>query len=145
MPNGSTTAYRAALNAWVEKVGDQAEALGRQTCQETAERVHDATPTDTGNLRGNWQPSIGDIATGDKNGVGANALADVALVCGGIKPGDVFHMANNAEYGPRIEYGFVGTDKLGRTYNQAGRYFVRDTVAKFREIVEAVAADLGLA
>lgn len=149
MPNDSGhsagRSFIAGLEAWASKVGEQADALARQTCQETAERVHAATPVDTGNLRGNWQPSIGGVPTEPQDSAPADAaLADISLVCAGIKAGAVFHMANNAAYARRLEYGFVGTDSLGRTYNQAGRYYVRDTVAKFREIVDEVAADLGL-
>jgi phage gpG-like protein len=30
----------------------------------------------------------------------------------------------NVEYARRQEFGFVGTDRLGRTYNQPGRYYM---------------------
>ncbi len=134
--------FKAALGAWAAKVGKQADGLARQVCQETAYRTLVATPVDTSNLRGNWQPSIGGYSLGVKDGVGIEP--DVSLVCAGVKAGDVFYMVNNAAYARRLEYGFVGEDSLGRHYNQQGRYFVRDTVAKYREIVTMCAADLGL-
>lgn len=133
--------FKAALAGWAEKVGQQVDALARQTCQETSERVVKNTPVDTGFLRGSWQPSIGSYST-DAPKVGGQA--DVTLVCSGIAAGDVYYMVNNTAYAQRIEYGFVGEDSLGRTYDQAGRYFVRDVVATYDQIVSDVAADLGL-
>lgn len=32
-----------------------------------------------------------------------------------------FIAGSNVEYGPRLEHGFVGTDRAGRTYNQGPR------------------------
>lgn len=141
MQNGRE--FKAALASWADKVGEQADALARQVCQETGFRVVYHTPLDTGFLRGSWQPSLGAIQTGDK-AAASDSIADVALVCTGIKAGDVFYMTNNASYARRIEYGFVGQDSLGRHYNQPPRYFVRDTVAKYREIVTMSAQDLGM-
>lgn len=141
MRNGSQ--FKAALAAWADKVGEQADGLARAVCQETGFRVVKNTPIDTGYLRGSWQPSIGAIQTSAKAQVG-DSMADVALICTGIKAGDVFYMTNNAAYARRIEYGFVGQDSLGRYYNQPPRYFVRDTVAKYDEIVTMSAQDLGM-
>lgn len=45
------------------------------------------------------------------------------------RPG--FHQADigtDMEYGPRLEFGFVGKDKLGRRYNQRARAFLRPAV-----------------
>jgi hypothetical protein len=53
-----------------------------------------------------------------------------------LKIGQIMRFAWTAEHAPRIEYGFKGTDSLGRYYNQAGRYFVGHNAAKFPEFVE---------
>ena len=142
MQSGSD--FRAALGKWADKVGEQADGLARQVCQEMGYRVVLATPVDTGFLRGMWQPTIGDVASFAPKAVNMAAGPDVSLVCAGIKAGDVFNMANGTAYARRLEYGFVGKDSLGRTYNQVGRYYVRDTVAKFREVVDEAAAGMGL-
>lgn len=139
-------AFRANLSEWVKKVGNQADALARQVCQETSERVVENTPVDTGFLRGSWQPMIGKealtgvvpAATG-----GAYPPPDVSLICAGIKAGDVYTMLNGAAYAKRLEYGFEGPDSLGRVYHQAGRYYVRDVVVNFDAIVAGEAAKLG--
>jgi hypothetical protein len=108
-----------------------------------------ATPVDTGFLRGSWQPSVGAVQVADSASVGldaggAAAISQISLAVAGMKTGDVFHMRNNAAYARRLEYGFVGQDSLGRTYNQAGRYYVSDTIKSWPQIVARVAKDLKL-
>jgi len=41
-----------------------------------------------------------------------------------------------------MNYGFVGQDSLGRTYNQAGFGFAEDAASKWPAIVAAEAAKL---
>lgn len=134
MANGTT--FKADISSWVSRVGDQMDALARQVCQETAQRVVEATPVDTGFLRGSWQPSIGSAPSRSEGG------ADIGLVLSGMRAGDTFWMTNNAVYAMRVEFGFVGEDSLGRYYDQKGQFFVSNTVAKYEEIVAAVARDL---
>ena len=38
-------------------------------------------------------------------------------------------VGTNVEYAPRVEYGYVGKDSLGRTYNQSGKPFLRPLLA----------------
>jgi len=42
--------------------------------------------------------------------------------------GDEVIIGSPIKYAPRMEFGFMGTDKLGRTYNQAARPFLRTTL-----------------
>lgn len=56
--------------------------------------------------------------------------------------GDIMRFTWTSEYAMRIEMGFVGTDKLGRTYNQAGRHFVGANAARFPEFVKARVAEV---
>lgn len=41
-------------------------------------------------------------------------------ILGSMELGTVSYIGVTAAHGPRMEYGFVGTDSLGRTYNQQG-------------------------
>lgn len=45
-------------------------------------------------------------------------------------------------YSRRMNYGFVGADKLGRVYNQAGNYFVEGAIAEWQNIVRRAAEDV---
>jgi len=60
-----------------------------------------------------------------------------------IEPGDTVYLGWQAAYSRRQNFGFVGTDSLGRTYNQAGFGFADATAAKWPEIVMRQAAKMG--
>lgn len=145
MAGASARSFKADLERWSKTVAGNLDALARQTCLQVSFNVVQDTPVDTGFLRGSWQPSIGDPAQRGQANLdpgGATVLGEIGLVCQGIKAGDVFWMWNNAAYALRVEFGFVGTDSLGRTYNQAGRYFVTDNLKRGPAVVEQVAKSL---
>ena len=71
------------------------------------------------------------------------ATGDYSLGIANIKPGDTIYIGWQAVYSRRMNYGFVGTDSLGRTYNQSGFGFAEAAAAKWPEIVGAEAAKLG--
>lgn len=71
------------------------------------------------------------------------ATGDYSLGIANIKPGDTVYLGWQAKYARRQNYGFVGTDSLGRNYNQAGFGFAEATAAKWPGIVQAQAAKLG--
>ena len=52
-----------------------------------------------------------------------------------IKPGDTIYIGWTAKYSRRQNYGFVGEDSLGRSYNQSGYGFAEDAAAKWPAIV----------
>lgn len=47
-----------------------------------------------------------------------------------------------AIYAPRWEYGFVGTDSLGRTYNQAGDFTIQKEGAKWQYYISQAEAEI---
>lgn len=67
---------------------------------------------------------------------------DFSLGVAEIKPGDTVYIGYTAKYARRLNYGFVGTDSLGRTYNQSGYGFVEAAAAKWPAIVAAQGAKL---
>lgn len=56
------------------------------------------------------------------------------------KPGETLYIGFQANYARRMNYGFVGEDSLGRTYNQSGFGFVEKAAARWPFIVDAAAA-----
>lgn len=142
----SNKTFRLKIDKAHAAVSAKLEAFARQVCAEMAEEVVNETPHDTGFLRGSWQPSIGEPKSGEgsEDPSGKMAVAAASLVSADVQLGDKFYMANNAVYAKRLEYGFVGEDSLGRSYNQAGRFYVSDTVARFKSICRKVARDLKL-
>lgn len=133
----SAKIFRAAIGEWKKATQAQLEGLARQTCFEIAEQVVQATPVDTGFLRGSWQPAINspEVKEGALDPSGAQAIAQVTVVANAIKPGDHFYMMNNASYAHFVEF---GTSKM------AGRFYVQGTIKKWPMIVEKVAAELGV-
>lgn len=64
-------------------------------------------------------------------------------ILSGFQLGDQLQFAWTMPYALRIEKGFVGTDALGRTYNQEGRYFVARNAARFPDLVREYAKEVG--
>lgn len=50
-------------------------------------------------------------------------------------------VGSNVEYGPRLEFGFTGTDALGRTYHQPARPSLRSAVESQKGAVEREVGD----
>ena len=71
------------------------------------------------------------------------AEGDYSLGIAAIKPGDTIYIGWQAAYSRRLNYGFVGDDSLGRTYNQAGYGFAEAAAAKWPAIVAVEAAKIG--
>jgi hypothetical protein len=85
-------------------------------------------PVDTGNLRNT-------VASGLNGEFGPDDSSNIELTINEMEPGDVARFAWTAEYAMRMELGFVGTDALGRTYEQDGNHFVGGAAAKWEQIV----------
>lgn len=49
---------------------------------------------------------------------------DVGAASAGLRLGQTAYLGYQAVYARRLNYGFVGQDSLGRTYNQEGHHFV---------------------
>lgn len=71
------------------------------------------------------------------------AKGDFSLGVAAIKPGDTIYIGWQAKYSRRLNYGFVGADSLGRTYNQAGYGFAEATAAQWPAIVAREAGKIG--
>lgn len=141
-----TAEYDAGIDKWLASVKADLKAVARQSIYRLCFSVVSDTPVDTGFLRGMWQPSIGDMPEAKEGAAldpgGALAAADLAVKIAALELGATFYYSNATVYARRLEYGFVGTDSLGRNYNQAGRFFVTNNVARWPSIVETTAIGL---
>lgn len=63
------------------------------------------------------------------------AIADMEI-------GDYLRFTWTAPHAMRMEMGFTGTDKAGRTYEQPGRHFVGANARRFSDFVEARAKEV---
>lgn len=78
----------------------------------------------------------------DGGGDGDGLPPEVQLTVESMEPGDTARFAFTAAYAARLEYGFVGEDSLGRTFNQQGKFFVEGAAAQWQTIVAKNAARL---
>lgn len=124
------------IKKFIEKCEDKADQFSREFPQDLAEAVISSPmhPVVSGNLRANWTAAIGapDLAVKE----GGDPMARIALNLSSAKAGDTIFINNNAPYAMRMEYGFVGADSLGRTYNQTGRGWVRAIVSRANEVAQ---------
>lgn len=141
--------YEADLDRWLADFNDRIGEIWRHAVVRVGEEVIKGSPVDTGFFRGQWTPSLGaeppypaDQNQGSTDPHGQRALAALTLMATQMTFGETLFFVNNAIYGMRLNYGFVGADSLGREYNQPGRYFVEDAIAKWYTIFDDVAGEL---
>ena len=78
-----------------------------------------------------------------KNGGGSiKGSTSYLAITTDLQMGDVVTFYYDSPYAPRIEFGFRGTDSLGRTYRQKGRLFVTTAAKRFREFIAQRAAQV---
>ena len=92
------------------------------------------TPVDTGNLSRSVTISTTQVMRDDW-GYHSPVRQDYGKAVEGITGDTTAFIGYKAAYAHRVNYGFVGTDSLGRYYNQSGRGFLEANVAKFDVIV----------
>lgn len=129
---------------WARETQERIDAVFRASVQQlfilmsTTVNNGGLVPVKTGNLYRSLllsssgmptQGASGDVFAGD----------DVGVKLLGIKAGGVVYLGYQANYAHRMNYGFVGEDSLGRTYNFSGFGFVEDAASQWPQIVEKAA------
>jgi hypothetical protein len=126
----------ATLDQWTKKTEKRINAVLKDATQsvisvaQTSKEHGGRMPVITNKLRGSMQSSI----AGGASGEGEESHIMVAAT---MKGGDLATFTWTAEYARRVNNGFVGDDKLGRTYNQVGAHFVEGAVDQWPAIVRA--------
>lgn len=67
---------------------------------------------------------------------------DVGAVTATLQIGETVWLGYQANYARRQNYGFVGTDSLGRSYNQQGAHFVEGAAENWQAIVRQAISEL---
>ena len=126
----------ATLDQWTKKTQRRIDAVLKDSTQSVVAVAQQTKakggrmPVDTGNLRNSLRSSVAGGAMGE----GASSYI---LVAGNMKGGDLATFTWTAEYARRVNDGFTGPDKLGRTYSQVGAHFVEGAVDQWPAIVRA--------
>jgi hypothetical protein len=124
--------FGADVTAWIVKAGARADQVFKAIAFDAVVAVQNRTPVDTGYLRSNWTA----MRQGDSEPV-AGRVPPPGVAIYAAKVGEILVIINPVVYARRIEFGFVGEDKLGRRYNQPGRHMVAQTIADMPAIAQA--------
>lgn len=138
--------FSLQMEKWIKKTKGRLDEFAIEFAQDLNEEIVRRTPVITGTLRASWFSNIGSVPTGvatagDLSGV--VTVAKMNLVASQLKYGDTYYLSNGAAYALRVEYGFVGSDSLGRYYNQTPRAFVRGVMGKAQKIAAKTARRVG--
>lgn len=126
--------FKQQVGAWVSESEKRLLAVQQQSIEEVVTRAQrpieegGSMPVVTGNLRKSLIVAINGMKAGKGEESHINAIPL-------MRPGDTVFIGWTAEYARRMEYGFTGTDSLGRSYNQQGYGFLRQAVQKWGQIV----------
>ena len=138
--SGSTTPiqpFNVIVDQWVDKAKSNLQAVFAGTVLDIVARLQELTPVRTGYLRANWTV----VATDDATPITSQtAGADLSFAITDLKIGVRAVITNPVKYAARINFGYVGPDKLGRHYHQEGRHMVEQTISEIPQIVKAVIA-----
>ena len=127
--------FSLAVEEWVNAAKRRQGAALQAVAWDVLNAVKLETPVDTGFLRANWT-----IVRGDDPMPIAGRVPDPAQVIATLRAGDKVHIVNPVIYAARVEFGFVGQDKLGRQYDQAGRGMVQKVAVRLPDIAAKAVA-----
>lgn len=127
-------------SAWADNTKKLLAALLKNSVQELAKEASvtvkngGLVPVKSGNLArsvivDNKPPQA------DADGVEYEIQRDISGGLSGIELGQPVYIGWTPRYAARVNYGFVGTDSLGRSYNQSGAGFAEAAAAKWPTIV----------
>jgi hypothetical protein len=128
--------FSAQVSDFTKRSKRAQQMVMRTAVQKLTAAVEDETPEDTGNAFRSWlgsttamPPVRPDVAEFVDTGA-----TEVAIM--GLDAGDTFWFGAQAAYMARLNYGFTGTDSLGRTYNQAGKGWIEANAARWPQYVK---------
>ena len=127
--------FTLQVDQWVEKAGRLAAQAFQAVALDAVADVKMRTPVVTGFLRANWAL----LRNNDPMPI-PGRVPEPEAVAAQLQLGDRLVIANPVIYARRVEYGFVGTDSLGRHYNQKGRGMMEQTMAHLPQIAERAVA-----
>ena len=144
--------FATQVDAWVRGTNERMTAVIRKSAERVIKVMQEpvgaggAMPIDTGFLQSSLKVMPGNVASlpavkADGISVSYNGGAAV-MVISNMQPGESITAIYVANYARRVNYGFVGEDSLGRTYNQKGRHFVDRAAQQWPSIVAGVTAEL---
>ncbi|MDX0523029.1 hypothetical protein GOC82_19125 [Sinorhizobium medicae] len=122
--------FAAQVSEWVQAEKEREAAVLRTAAQMVANNVRTSVaeggriPVDTGNLKNSLMASTSTMPRVAEGETYPDQSGEIELIISNLDVGETLYLGFQAAYGPRMNYGFVGQDSLGRVYNQQGFGFV---------------------
>lgn len=139
--------FAGTISAWAVQERDRMEAIFHTAAQTAYTELRTTVnqggrlPHDTGNLRRSFMASTAPIPSrGDDQTEFPDYGPESEMVIANAPLGSTIHIGSQAAYAARMNYGFVGTDSLGRVYNQAGFGFLDAAQQRWPQIVKEAEA-----
>ena len=132
--------FGGQVRAFTEKAKARQEAIFKGSAERVLERA--GTPKAEGGKMPVVTGFLRNSARASTEGVPSSESKDPPLVFATMKVGQTVTVGWTAAYALRMEHGFVGEDKLGRTYAQQGNGFLRSQVQNWPFIVAEVTAEV---
>lgn len=141
--------FAAEVSDWCREEVEREEAVLQLSSQMVYNQVRTTyneggrLPIDNGDLRrsiiasGESMPEIKQDQT-EFSDQSATSLS----ILGSMELGTISFIGVTAAHGPRMEYGFVGTDSLGRVYNQQGFGYLAAEVQAWPQTVQRAEAQI---
>lgn len=142
---GTTRGFVKAINKWTLETEERSTDAFREGSKDFYDELWRETPVDTGNLRNSLKATKSGSAASQSvtgPGTGQSAQAESYMVIDSLELGDRVSLVYQATYARRLNLGFVGFDKLGRYYNQSGKFWIERVGARYRSIMRAAATRL---
>ena len=134
-----------SIGEWAKQTQERIEAVHKRSIDLLAEEMirtkpnGGRLPVDTGNLA---RSQLASQTAMPKTSEQPSAGMDVGLMVATLDPSKPTWIGYQAVYARRMNYGFVGADKLGRVYNTNGNYFVEGAIAEWPNIVNKAIQDV---
>lgn len=135
--------FSGTISEWAAQERDRMEAIFHLSAQTAYTELRTTVnqggrlPIDTGNLRRSFMASTAPIPSrGDDQTVFPDHGPESEMVIANAPLGSTIYIGSQAVYAARMNYGFVGTDSLGRVYNQTGFGFLDAVQQRWPEIVK---------
>lgn len=141
-----TNSFSAAIGQWASESKERATAVYRRSFELLGEEMARSKNEEGGRLpykTGNLSRSILASTQGmPKTATGPFSGSNVGVVAATLQLDQPAWIGYQAIYARRMNYGYVGADKLGRVFNQAGSYFVEGAIEAWPKIVAQAAKEI---
>ena len=131
--------FTESIDAWVAQTKERLDAVHGRSVELLGEELAKTKP-EGGRvpfMTGNLARSLLASKSGMPNTTdGPYAGSNIGLIAATLKADETVYIGYQAKYAARQEFGFVGNDALGRTYNQSGNHFVEGAIAEWPAIVK---------